>query len=411
MKHEIVKMEQPWSDFDPIWKAACAQAEFWKCCGAPREINSYEDFVCIPELKKADLRNRIDDLICKDVEATSFISTGGSTGEPLKLPVGADNAPRVRRQQAKGRSAYDIQYKERCFLIWGHSSGMGSGLRAAFERLKRKLKDRVIGYYRLSAYELGNETLCAEFPNFLKFKPRWVCGYSSAVVAFARANWEKRERVHALKIKVVLCSAEMLRPSEAKELHEFFGAPVALEYGAMEFGPVAYTHPEREGLYVMDDLLVEAIPTEETHVFRLLVTSLYPRAVPMIRYDIGDQVKIYDPNFKGGIIQRFDEILGRQNDIITFPDGTAAHSEVVTHAIKAQDVVLSFQFHKWEDAMQLKLVVRADSNEAAVARHIREALISVNSCFSDTEIVFVEDVDVTSSGKRRWVVVHSESKK
>jgi phenylacetate-coenzyme A ligase PaaK-like adenylate-forming protein len=156
---------------------------------------------------------------------------------------------------------------------------------------------------------------------------------------------------------------------------------------------------------------VEAIPTEEKHVFRLLVTSLYPRAVPMIRYDIGDQVKIYDPNFKGGIIRCFDEILGRQNDIITFSDGTAAHSEVVTHAIKAQDVVLSFQFHKWEDAMQLKLVVRADSNEADVARNIREALISVNPCFSDTEIVFVEDVDVTSSGKRRWVVVHSESKK
>ena len=201
--------------------------------------------------------------------------------------------------------------------------------------------------------------------------------------------------MHALKLKVVLCSSEMLRPEEAKELREFFGAPVALEYGAMEFGPVAYTHPERDGLYVMDDLLVEAIPTEEEYVFRLLVTSLYPRAVPMIRYDIGDQVEIYDPNFKGGIIQRFDEILGRQNDIITFPDGTAAHSEVVTHAIKAQDGVLSFQFHKWENAMQLKLVVRSDANEAEMARLISEALISVNASFSGVEVVFVEDVDVT----------------
>ena len=405
-----MKLEQPWSDFNPIWNAACARVAFWKCCGAPKVIHNYEEFKRIPELCKADLKNRTDDLTSKGAKITSIISTGGSTGQPLKLPVGPDHISRVKLQQAKGRSAYGIKYRERCFLIWGHSSGIGSGVRAIFERFKRKIKDKVIGYHRLSAYELGYETLSSEFRSFLRFKPRWVCGYSSGLVAFARANWERRHEVHELKLKLVLCSAEMLHPNEAKELHAFFGAPVALEYGAIEFGPIAYTRPDREGLYVMEDLLVEAIPTGEDCVFRLLVTSLYPRVVPMIRYDIGDEVKIHDSKFRGGIIRRFDEILGRQNDIITFSDGSAAHSEVVTHAIKALDGVLSFQFHKWNDAMQLKLIVRPDVNQADASQRIRDVLISVNPCFGEAEISFVTDVDVTSAGKRRWIVVNKESK-
>lgn len=400
-------MDRSWNQFNKLWRAARTNVEFWKKCDAPDVIENYEHFKSIPELNKADLNISIDDFISSQHQVVGSVTTGGSTGEPLKLPVDASHSKRCREQQAIGRAKYGIKYRDRCFLLWGHSAGMGTGVKAVWQRMSRKLKDRLIGYYRLSAYSLGRDVLRSEFEQFLRFTPRWVCGYSSAVVAFARANWDRRDLLHDLDINVVLCSAEMLWPNEAQELEEFFGAPVALEYGAMEFGPIAYSRPDSSGLYVMDDLLVEAIPTEVQHVYRLLVTSLYPRVVPLIRYDLGDEVKIYDPDFCGGIIERFDEVLGRNNDIINFSDGTAAHSEVVTHAIKAESEVFSFQFHKWQDGMRLMLVVAHGADEQILAQRVRASLASVNSNFSELEVVFVEDVDVTTSGKRRWIVEHS----
>lgn len=400
-------MDIPWSRFNLIWQGVRKNTKFWNTNDVPEVIENYEDFRCIPKLKKTDLMSSIDDFICSKVQVVGAITTGGSTGEPLKLPIDKRHSQRCREQQALGRARYGVGYRDRCFLIWGHSAGMGGGVKAAWQRFSRKLKDRFIGYYRLSAYSLGRDVLRSEFGQFIRFKPKWVCGYSSAVVAFARANWDQRDRLRDLDINLILCSAEMLHSDEVKELEEFFGAPVALEYGAMEFGPVAYTRPDAPGMFVMDDLLVEAIPTGAEHIYRLYVTSLYSRVVPLIRYDLGDEVKIYDPNFCGGVIERFDEVLGRNNDIINFADGTAAHSEVVTHAIKSENEIFSFQFHKWEDAMQLMLVAAPSADEQSLMQRVRTSLVSVNANFSKLEVAFVEDVDVTTSGKRRWIVEHT----
>lgn len=403
-------MKKWFIDFEDIWSDAKRETFFWGNCGAPDRIHSYEDFTKIPELKKRDIHSSLDDYICRNAKIRSYVTTGGSTGDPLKIPVNDSHAKRCRLQQKLGRSMYDIHYGDRCFLIWGHSAGIGPGFSSYIERVKRKIKDQIMGYYRLSAYELGYDTLCRSFDSFLRFKPRWVCGYSSALVAFARANWQQRSYLKGLNLKAVLCSAEMIRQSEIHELEAFFSAPVISEYGAMEFGPIAYTRPNEDGYYGMDDLILEALPTDREFVYRLLVTSLYRRPLPMIRYDVGDEVKINDPEFSGGIITRFDEVFGRENDIIRFHDGSAVHSETITHAIKTLDHVISFQFHKWEDVSELWLVTCKDADRAGIEDNIRSKLTFINAGFRGLKIVYVEDVDVTVAGKRRWIVEHHCSK-
>ncbi len=393
--------------FNAVWKNVRRNTTFWGPLQERREFLSYIDFCELPELRKVDVIGSIDSLMRSDMTAVSVVSTGGSTGTPLRLPVGAEGAARTRAKQAEGRLKYGVHYRDRCFLIWGHSNAIGKGLRPLLERWKRLLKDWLVGYYRLSAYDLGVSVLQSKFADFVRFKPKWLCGYSSAVVAFARANSENQKQAQRTGLKMVLCSAERLNDEEAAELEAFFGAPIALEYGSVEFGPIAYTHPQETGMYVMDDLLVEAIPTDRPSIYRLLVTSLYDRVVPLIRYDIGDEVRISDPDFQGGVITRFDEVYGRSNDIITFMDGTAVHSETLTHAVKGLDSVLNFQFHKWDDRMELVLVTHPNAKQETLEQEIQSKLCSLNTNFNQLNIRYADDVEISSAGKRRWIIDHT----
>ena len=397
-------------EFDSMWESVSKQTDYWSRFNKPVSIQSYVDFVQIPELSKQCLKRCTESFVNKNIKLKGLISTGGSTGAPLKMPIGAGYSQRVKRQQALGRAQYGVKYRDKCFLIWGHSAAATLGFRRIYARYTRWIKDRLIGYCRISAYELGCDKLQAALNSFLQFRPEWVYGYSSALVAFARANWACRGQIQRMNIKAVICSAETIQQDEVAELGRFFGAPVGIEYGAMEFGPIAYTRPRKKGFHIMDDLLVEAIRTDRENTYRLLVTSLYQRLVPLIRYDIGDEVKIYDSAFDGGIITYFDEIIGRRNDVIEFSDGSFAHSESVTHAIKDEVAVLVFQFHKWKNAMQLKLVVRPDADRSRVTSSISSKLRNINDRFSGVEIEYVEDVDVTQAGKRKWIIVHDQCK-
>lgn len=393
--------------FNLVWKKVRENTTFWASLEERRKFASYSEFSELPELTKRDLISATDSLTRADMKVVGVVSTGGSTGTPLRLPVGPEGAARTRAKQAEGRLKYGVRYRDRCFLIWGHSRTIGKGLRPLLEKWKRSFKDWLIGYYRLSAYDLGVSVLRSKFADFVKFRPEWLCGYSSAVVAFARANHENQEQARRLRLKMVLCSAEKLSEAEAIELEAFFDAPVALEYGSVEFGPIAYTHPDQAGMYVMEDLLVEALPTGRPRIYKLLVTSLYDRVIPLIRYDIGDEVRISDSSFKGGVITRFDEVYGRTNDIITFLDGTAVHSETLTHVIKGLDPVLNFQFHKWDDCMQLILVTHPNTVRNTLVEEVQSNLSSLNQNFNQLEIKFADDVEISTAGKRRWISDHS----
>src|SRR5690606_11934378 len=110
-----------------------------------------------------------------------------------------------------------------------------------------------------------------------------------------------------------------------KQLMEtVFGVPIINEYGASELDLIAVTNSKGKFAVNSETLFVEVLdgnnqPVSYGNSGRIVITSLYNKAHPMIRYDIGD-IGILDEGstFKQPILKK---LIGRTNDIAKLPSG------------------------------------------------------------------------------------------
>jgi phenylacetate-coenzyme A ligase PaaK-like adenylate-forming protein len=282
---------------------------------------------------------------------------------------------------------------------------MDEAWRARWAELVRGLKDWGLGYRRLSAYRLTPEILRAEFTAITRFRPAWIYAYSTSLLAFVRANADRREEARRLGLKACIGAAEPMSEDMKAEISEFFRCPVGMEYGSVEMRVCAHTHPSFPGYYVYTQHhLLEAIPTAQSGVYDLAVTKLFRSAMPLVRYLVGDQVIVRDPSFRGGPLKWFDDVQGRINDNLRLPDGTEVHSETVTHAVRAESDVVAYQMHQHGPELTLRLSLRRGANLSGMDERIRGRLVRVHRDFHGLRFQQVEDVQTTSAGKRRWVI-------
>src|SRR5262249_7387116 len=156
-----------------------------------------------------------------------------------------------------------------------------------------------------------------------------------------------------LGIKVVIGTSEGFPyPDSAARLSDTFGCPVVMEYGAVEALGIAYMHPTGGYRVFWHNYLAEAERRGASFVLRL--TSLYPRSLPLVRYEIGDEVELAagSPDHVVGLT-RFERVLGRCNDYVSLRDGTLVHSEAFSHAVRPCAAIGSYQVVQRGDDVRL----------------------------------------------------------
>jgi phenylacetate-coenzyme A ligase PaaK-like adenylate-forming protein len=106
------------------------------------------------------------------------------------------------------------------------------------------------------------------------------------------------------------------------------------------------------GLHLSDDLLIlEPIDAEGRPVqpgtpsARVLVTNLYnPTPLPMIRYEIGDEVMLIDePCACGSAHRRVDDIGGRQADTFVYPGPVRVHPVVFVTRLDRERHIIEYR--------------------------------------------------------------------
>jgi phenylacetate-CoA ligase len=398
--------EQAWLErFRPVWREIRRVVPAWQSESWPSDITSYAAFCELPYQSRESLQTDPGAFCSHDLNGTEMASTGGSTGRPLKFPIYQSELEVGRCHQIDARRAYGIEPGDRSLLIWGHSSQMDENWRARLVELERALKDWGLGYRRLSAYRLTSEVLRCEFSAMVRFRPAWIYAYSSALLAFVRANADRGEEARRLRLKACIGAAEPMTPDMREEISRFFGCPVGMEYGSVEMRVCAHTHPSFPGYYVYTPHhLLEAIPTAQAGVYDLAVTKIFRSAMPLVRYLVGDQVIVRDPYFQGGPLTWFDDVQGRMNDNLRLSDASEVHSETVTHAIRTESEVLSYQLHQRGQELTLRLSLRKGANLSGMDERIRSRLVRVHAAFQGLRFEQVEDVQTTGAGKRRWVI-------
>ena len=191
---------------------------------------------------------------------------------------------------------------------------------------KERIKDLLSNRYRFTIFDLSDVVLEKVFKKFQNKKFDYINGYTSSIVLFAKFLKKKNIVLTTVcpTLKCCVVTSEMLFEEDKLLMEKQFGVPIINEYGASELDLIAFQNPNNEWQVNSETLYIEILD-EQNNVLpngkegRIVITSLYNKAHPFIRYDIGD-IGILDEKstFKKPILKK---LTGRTNDIAILPSG------------------------------------------------------------------------------------------
>lgn len=368
----------------------------------PQCFSSWDEFKeSMPVMDRKTLQNRCQALTNRMRPPDFWSATGGSTAEPVQIPTWKSERGFTAMDLWYGRSWFGVAPSDKLFLIWGHSHLLGSGARGWVNGIERRLKDALLGYYRYSAYDLSERGLREAAKALLEFQPAYVLGYAVALDRFARVNQDYTESFYKVGLKVAIATAESFpRPDSAGLIAQVLGCPVVMEYGAVETGPIA--HQTLAGKYqvfwrhhFLEGHESEYLPG----AYEILVTSLYPRCLPLIRYRVGDLISADSSD--GDFGQGFEAVTGRCNDLMVLRSGAVVHSEAFSHAVREISSILCFQVTESVNRDITLQYVAAEPLKQDEVVGIRDRLKKIHSELAGIRIARVESLEQTIAGKSR----------
>jgi phenylacetate-coenzyme A ligase PaaK-like adenylate-forming protein len=372
----------------------------------PTRFASWEEFATrLPVATRAFVQKEGARLASAARAADWQRTTGGSTSEPVQLPAWHDERRAAHADLWRARDWYGLTPASPLFLLWGHSHLLGTGWQGWLNARRREVLDRMLGYHRFSAYDLRDDAMRAAGDALLRARPAYLLGYSVALDRLARVNASRAAAMRALGLRAVIGAAEAFpSPDSAARLRELFGCAVAMEYGSVETQLLAHTHPDGGYVVMADSYVLEAEPlAHDRQRARVRVTSLTPRAFPLVRYDLGDEIEFDDAPAPHGPVYRFARVVGRCNDYVPLRDGAQIHSEAITHAVRGCAEVLGYQLVQRGDALRLDYLAAAELS-AAAGGAVRATLARIHPLLGATELRRVPALQQTRAGKTRMIV-------
>ncbi len=184
------------------------------------------------------------------------------------------------------------------------------------------------------------------------------------------------------KIEAVISYAEVLEEPTRDRIRAAFNAPVVQIFQGAE-GMLGVTC--RAGnLHLNEDIvLVELLDAGDGigATRRVVVTDLYRRAQPFIRYQLGDLLEIDDePCDCGSAFRRIRRIHGRSDSVLTLPGRRGGEVRLMPDYVRrsinqASPDIIEYQVVQWApDDLEVRLVLEDGADREVVKAAIRENL-------------------------------------
>jgi phenylacetate-CoA ligase len=295
---------------------------FYKSFGASIDIN---DWNSIPIMTKRDLQQPIEERLSDGFNPKNVYlnKTSGSSGDPFIF--------------AKDKWCHAMTWSQIMNRFSWYGIDFNHSKQARFYGIpldkkgyyKERLKDWFGNRFRFSVFDLSDIALEKALEKFKTTTFDYINGYTSSIVQFAKYLKKKDLVLKTVcpTLKVCIVTSEMLFEDDKTLMETFFGVPVVNEYGASELDLIAFQNINDEWQVNNETLYVEVLDARNNVLpngeeGRIVITSLYNKAHPFIRYDIGDIGTLSkDSTFRIPLIEK---LTGRTNDIAVLPSGKKA---------------------------------------------------------------------------------------
>lgn len=198
-------------------------------------------------------------------------------------------------------------------------------------------------------------------------------------------------------LRVAFVIAEMLPESLRHRLEERYGIRISQGYGTADVGSIAYECPERTGMHIWHESIVEVVDPHTGEACaagepgEVVVTALNP-VYPLVRFGTGDlAVLAGSPCPCGRTGPRLARIVGRVGDAVKVR-GMFVHPAEVDRALSRFIGVTRYQVAVTRPGDTDEMLIRVEVSEGATASQelagqVRQALAEGLRLRCDVEIV------------------------
>lgn len=306
----------------------------------------------MPVLERSAVQDR-PEAFCSPGASSLSLSSSGSTGVPLPLRL-------ARRARRRRRRQFASFFVGNGWLPWHRALSLRV-LPDSSARLGSALLDGSVLRRRVTASVLESPDHLYEL--LRRIEPQILHGLPSALEHLANRAEADGWRPAGLR-RIFTCS-EALTPETRRLLERAFGAPVIDSYAAAE-ALVGFECSLQRGIHVLEDNVIFEVVGDDGaclppgEVGRVVLTTLDNRAMPLLRYAIGDMAVAPSPSSgscpcgrPGRLVPR---VLGRQ-----VPMFVIGGAEVSPWGVIAR-------MHELEDVRQFQLIQPAPDQVLVLIR-------------------------------------------
>ncbi|MDX2138621.1 MAG: phenylacetate--CoA ligase family protein [Chloroflexota bacterium] len=373
-------------------------------------MGAFDGFVTDRRIRLAEVQQRLSQP-ADDLYLNRYLvnATSGSTGSPgiflFNLQEWAAVLASFTRAYEFAGIHIDLAHHRKVAIVSSvtpfHMSYLvGSSLRSPW-----------VSSLRLSAIEPVSK-IVSQLNDWL---PDTLVAYASMARVLAVEQIAGRLQIQPQRI---FTSSEVLTEETRRLVELAWGKVLFNQYGATETGDIASECERHLGMHLFEDLLiVENVDSDNQPVpigsygEKLLVTVLFNRTQPLIRYQLSDSIRLSDRLCEcGRTLRLVDGIQGRQEDVLHFPDESG--KLVSVHPNVFHEVMDTISASGWqviqEDTNGVRLLISGAPRDPSVATQIEAALHHTLSEMGvdlpSIRVEWVEAIPRTANGKALLVV-------
>jgi phenylacetate-CoA ligase len=241
----------------------------------PTDIKKLSDLEKLPIITKLELITFNSEIQSNfKFKKTFTAKTSGTSGESLVFE-------RNEYSDSFNRTVINYNYNSFNVKPW-FRNGYFWGFNSTFkQQIRTKILDAIQNRFRVFSY---SESEMTKFIKKLN-KAKYLHGYSSSIYQTAQ-EINKGSFKKPNKIMMVKGTSEKIFDYYQPEIIKAFGSKMISEYGAAESGIIAFECPQGNMHLNMEGVIVEEVNEE------ILVTNLHMLSFPIIRYKLGDYIKL-----------------------------------------------------------------------------------------------------------------------
>ncbi len=298
-----------------ILRYATKNVDFYK------PYKSYSSLKNFPVINKNIIKEHYNDFQSNEYRNSKVINmhTSGSTGTPF-----------VVRQDANKRNRVFAE-----MMYFWEKAGYRLGMKYVFFRIwtKTNRKSKITSFARnivMSDIVNLDEVNLENIRQMLKKNKSemMLLGYASTFENLANYLIKCKDAPDMFNVKTIISGSEVLMESTRKKLKGIFNCPVVSLYSNQENGMLAQECIESKEFHINTaSYFIEILdvdkdePVKAGELGRIVITDLFNRSMPLIRYDTGDLARAKEQPECGWNTKVVSQIEGRKVDMIYSTSG------------------------------------------------------------------------------------------